>query len=150
MPVRTSLRSLAVVGALAGMLGCGGSSTPRSPSRTTTAGAQADAEYLARDLFDIVDRVMSYRSSHQGMLPPSLSIAGIDSLTPQTVRRLEAQGNSPLVTVAFRREGTREVVSCRGTNLLLEEAMLNSGEFPVECTLAAGGDSLFRVGKKAE
>ena len=43
---------------------------------------QADAEELGRALFDAVDRVMSYRSSHQNMLPNSLRTAGIDSLSP--------------------------------------------------------------------
>lgn len=99
----------------------------------------ADATLLANELRDILDRVMAYKSSHQNRLPTSLRQAGIDSLTPQFVRRLERQGKDPLVTIAFRRMDGRAVARCRGTNVVLEDIMLRGGSFDVACDLTSGG-----------
>jgi hypothetical protein len=98
----------------------------------------ADATLLGTELKDVVDRVMSYRSSHQGKLPVSLRAAGIDSLAPQFIRRLERQGSSPLVTIAFRRLDGRSVSRCRGTNVVLEDITLR-GSFDLACDLTNGG-----------
>jgi hypothetical protein len=98
----------------------------------------ADARLLANELHDIMDRVMAYRSSHQNRLPNSLRQAGVDSLTPQFVRRLERQGKDPLVTIAFRRLDGRAVARCRGTNVVLEDLMLR-GNYQVACDLTSGG-----------
>lgn len=105
---------------------------------------QAEADLLGRELFDVVDRVMSFRTSHGNRLPASLREAGIDSLTPLFVRRLGRSGTDPLVTVAFRKSGDRELRSCWGTNLVLEEALVN-GAWEVTCDLAAGGARTFTV-----
>ena len=126
----------------------------RGGSRSAGAGgredaAQADADVLGRDLFDIMDRVMSYRSSHRGRLPASLRQAGIDSLSPETVRRLAREGNDPVLTVVFRRTDARQLVSCRGTNQVLEEAMLNDGVFPLACTTVDGVVNTYHVSAKA-
>lgn len=99
----------------------------------------ADATLLANELRDILDRVMAYKSSHQGRLPTSLRQAGIDSLAPQFIRRLERQGRDPLVTIAFRRMDGRSVARCRGTNVVLEDIMLRGGSFDVACDLTSGG-----------
>lgn len=99
----------------------------------------ADATLLANELKEIVDRVMAYRSSHQNKLPTSLRAAGIDSLAPQFVRRLDRQGSDPLVTIAFRRLDGRAVSRCRGTNVILEDIMLRGGSFDVACDLTSGG-----------
>lgn len=105
---------------------------------------QAEADLLGRELFDVVDRVMAFRTSHGNRLPASLREAGIDSLTPLFVRRLGRSGTDPLVTVAFRKSGDRELRSCRGTNLVLEEALVN-GAWEVTCDLLAGGSRTFTV-----
>lgn len=99
----------------------------------------ADATLLGNELRDIMDRVMAYRSSHQNRLPASLRQAGIDSLTPQFIRRLERQGKDPLVTIAFRRLEGRAVARCRGTNVVLEDIMLRAGAFDLACDLTNGG-----------
>lgn len=109
--------------------------------------AQADANELGRELYDIVDRVMAYRSSHRNRLPTSLRQAGLDSLTPSFVRRLGREGADPLVTIIFRRPDGRVLRSCAGTALVLESSMLHDGTFEVECTLVAGGTGLFRVAR---
>ena len=107
--------------------------------------AQADAEMLGRELLDIMDRVMSYRSAHRGRLPGSLRQAGIDSLMPQMVRRFSAAGSEPVVTIAFRDLEGHEVKSCRGTSRVLEDQMLHSEGFQVTCILVAGGERVFTV-----
>lgn len=105
---------------------------------------QAEADLLGRELFDVVDRVMAFRTSHGNRLPASLREAGIDSLTPLFIRRLGRSGTDPLVTVAFRKSGDRELRSCWGTNLVLEEALVN-GAWEVTCDLAVGGTRTFAV-----
>lgn len=107
--------------------------------------AQAEAELLGRDLADIMDRVMAYRSAHQGRLPTSLRQAGIDSLAPEVIRRLSRQGSDPLLTVVFRRPEGRLLRGCAGTSMVLEDASLHAGAFEVSCLLAAGGSRTFTV-----
>ncbi len=119
----------------------------RAASAPPVAPDQADANELGRELYDIMDRVMAYRSSHRNRLPNSLRQAGLDSLTPMYVRRLGRQGSDPLVTIAFRRSEKRVLRSCVGTSLILESSMLHDGTFEVECDLAAGGTGRFRVAK---
>jgi hypothetical protein len=106
---------------------------------------QGNAQLLGRELADIVDRVMSYRSSHRGQLPTSLRQAGIDSLTPLFARQLSRQGASPLITIRFRSLAGRQVASCQGTNMVLEDAMLHQGRFEVSCDLTAGGSQTFTI-----
>ncbi|MBK6423486.1 MAG: hypothetical protein IPJ95_03625 [Gemmatimonadetes bacterium] len=132
--------------ALGALAGCGGAEAPaRAASGPPIDPAQAEAELLGRDLADIVDRVMAYRSAHQNRLPSSLRQAGIDSLAPQFVRRLGRQGGEPRVTVVFRRTEGRMLTSCTGTSAVLEDASLRGGAFEVSCTLAAGGTQPFTV-----
>ena len=85
-------------GAFAGLLtlgalaGCGGAEAPaRAASGPPIDPAQAEAELLGRDLADIVDRVMAYRSAHQNRLPSSLRQAGMPrifscALRPRSLR----------------------------------------------------------------
>lgn len=131
---------------LAGLAGCRerGAAAAR-PATGPVDPVQAEAELLGRDLADIMDRVMAYRSAHQGRLPTSLRQAGIDSLAPQFIRRLGRQGKDPLLTVVFRRTDGRALQSCRGTNMVLEEAALQDGAFEVSCTMVSGGDRTFTV-----
>jgi hypothetical protein len=106
---------------------------------------QADAESLGRELLDIMDRVMAYKSSHRKHLPNSLRQAGLDSLAPLFVRRLSVTGSEPQVTIAFRSIEGHLLRSCRGTSSILEDQMLHNEGFEVTCTLVAGGDRAFTV-----
>jgi hypothetical protein len=126
------------------MWGCGGDKAGQG-SGDAADQAQREAEQLGREVADIVDRVMAYRSSHRGSLPVSYRQAGIDSLTPEFVRRLSRQGDVPVVTIAFRRTAGRQVASCDGTNLVLEDKLLRAGAFDVSCRLTGGGTRIFTV-----
>jgi hypothetical protein len=106
---------------------------------------QGSAQLLGRELATIVDRVMSYRSSHRGQLPSSLRLAGIDSLTPMFSRQYTRQGGDPLVTIRFRNLTDRAVAACRGTNMVLEDAALHEGRFDVTCEMTAGGSQTFTI-----
>ena len=120
------------------------------PGEDPAVQSQQDAEFLSKDLFDLIDRVMSYKSAHRGQLPNSLRQIGIDSLAATTVRRLARQDGLPLVTVAFRSTVGRTLSWCRGTSDILEDASLNEGEFTVYCQTPAGGTATFKVGKRPE
>lgn len=128
-------------------LGCGRDDHARArPDPDTPVDpVQVEAESLGRELADILDRVMAYKSSHQGRLPTSFRQAGIDSLTPSFIRRLSRRGSDPLVSIRFRRPGGRQIESCEATSLLLEDMMLHAGTFEVPCMLTAGGVRTFTI-----
>ena len=128
--------------------GCAGEKAPeqRPTVRRPATGSQADAETLGHEVFDLVDRAVDYRGSHQGRPAASFRQMGIDSLTPTTVRRLVNLAREPVITVAFRRTETREITSCRGDSQILEEATLNGGRFTVMCTTASGSQRPMHVG----
>ena len=86
------------------------------------------------------------RGSHQGRPAASFRQMGIDSLTPATVRRLVNIAREPVITVAYRRTGGREITSCRGDSQILEESTLNGGRFTVMCTAASGAQRPMHVG----
>ena len=114
---------------------------------TPSAGqAQAEAAELGREIFDLVDRTMNYRSAHYGEFPANLPTMGIDSLTHLTVRRLSVQNQVPTVTAAFRHTEGHAVTQCVGTNKVLEDSMLNGGPYSVLCTLTDGTSQNFTVG----
>lgn len=100
---------------------------------------------LGREIFDLVDRAMSYRSSHRGRLPKNLRELGIDELTPTTSRSLTVAGTVPTVTVGFRSGENHTLANCRGTNALLEEASLSGGEFSLICNLVVGGTTTLKA-----
>jgi len=129
------------------LVGCGGEKkTPSDPAHAAPIDPiQAEAQQLGLELRDIVDRVMSYRSSHSNRLPASLRQAGIDSLTPEFIRRLARQGADPQITIVFRRTLDHQVRYCQGTNLVLEDAALHEGAFEVSCAMADGGTRAFTV-----
>jgi hypothetical protein len=108
--------------------------------------AQAEAAQLGREIFDLVDRTMNYRSAHFGDFPASLPAMGVDSLTHLTIRRLVVRGKVPTVTVVFRNAGAHAVTACSGTNKVLEDSMLNGGPYTVSCALADGSSQDFTVG----
>jgi hypothetical protein len=107
---------------------------------------QRDAEALGREVFELVDRAVDFRGSHQGRPAATFRQMGIDSLAPATVRRLVNLAREPVVTVTFRRTDGHEIVSCRGDGQILEEASLNGGRFTVMCTAASGAQRPIKVG----
>jgi hypothetical protein len=130
------LRTLVLALAIAG---CG--QEAGSKSRTGGGGqlssAERDAEVLGREIFDLVDRAISYRASHQGRPANTLRQMGVESLTATTVRRVTNVEREPVITVAFRRTADREIVACRGDGKILEDASLN-GRFTLMCTSSSG------------
>jgi hypothetical protein len=131
------------------LAGCGAkdAAPPRSAEQEERLPPdQRDAETLGRELFELVDRAVDYRGSHQGRPAGSFRQMGIDSLTPTTVRRLVNLAREPVITVAFRKTETREITSCRGDSQILEEATLNGGRFTVMCTTSSGAQRPMRVG----
>lgn len=101
-------------------------------------GAPADAQQLGTEMFELIDRVADYRSSHEGKPPRNLRQLGVDSLTPNTVRRLAIQGRTFTVTVVYRRPENRAVLSCSAGEDALEQAALSEGRFAVSCETPAG------------
>ena len=120
--------------------GCGKKETPRPPvaEGVPTGGAPADAQQLGTELFELIDRVAGYRSSHDGKPPKTLRQLGVDSLTPASVRRLAVQGRTFTVTIAYRKSGGRAVQDCSAGEDALEQAALNDGRFAVSCNTPAG------------
>jgi len=126
--------------------GCGRGGPPAALKRNAPADpAQADAEALGNQVADLVDQVMSYKSSHRGKLPTSFRQAGIDTLTHQFIFRLGHQGNEPVVTVLFRHPEEHQVSDCSGTNLVLEDKLIRGGAFDVTCTVGGGARKIFTV-----
>jgi hypothetical protein len=141
-------RTAALLG-LVFMSGCGAkeASRPRSAeAEDHLPPDQRDAEQLGRELFELVDRAIDYRGSHQGRPAGSWRQMGVDSLTPTTVRRLVNLAREPVITVAFRKPEAREITSCRGDSQILEEATLNGGQFTVMCTTSSGSQRPMKVG----
>lgn len=133
--------------ALALLAACAGkdAARPQAESRAELPQDQDEAETLGREIFDLVDRAIDYRGSHQGRPAATFRQMGIDSLTPTTVRRLVNLAREPVVTVAFRRTDGREIVSCRGDGQILEEATLNGGRITLMCTTGSGAQRPMRV-----
>jgi hypothetical protein len=126
-------------------LACNREKRKRAAIQAAEHTPQGNAQLLGRELAQIVDRVMAYRSSHRGQLPASLRQAGIDSLTPVFSRQFTRQGSDPLITIRFRDQTGRQVAACRGTNMVLEDAMLHAGRFDVTCELTDGGTQTFTI-----
>jgi hypothetical protein len=115
-------------------------------SRPALPRDRQDAETLGREVFDLVDRAIDYRGSHRGRPASTFRQMGIDTLTASTVRRLVNLEREPVVTVAFRRTDSREIISCRGDSQILEEATLNAGSFTLMCTTSSGAQRPMRIG----
>lgn len=108
-----------------------------SRPRLTDARATQDARALGRELFDLVDRAASYRSSHRGRNPRNLRDLGIDSLTPKTARWLVLRGGEPMLTVAYRRPDRGGIRECTGGLSVLEESALE-GKIKLHCRTTDG------------
>ncbi|MBA3658002.1 MAG: hypothetical protein H0W67_00205 [Gemmatimonadales bacterium] len=147
MTDRLPVGILAVIALVGGACG-GDSAAARRPSMAAElAPATRDAQALGREIFELVDRAVDYRGSHQGRPASSLPQMGVESLTPSTVRRLANVQREPVVTVAFRRIDGREVTACRGDSQILEEATLNAGRFTLMCTSSTGSQHPVQVGE---
>jgi hypothetical protein len=149
--IRSILWLPALILALAGA-GCSDSagSKSRSPSaRSLLSPDQRDAETLGREIFDLVDRAVDYRGSHMGRPAANLPQMGVESLTSATIRRVVNVQREPVITVAFRQTGGREILSCRGDSQILEDRSLN-GRFTIMCTARSGAQRPIEVGESAE
>jgi hypothetical protein len=107
--------------------------------------AAEDAEGLGHEIYDLVDRAMSYRSAHRGHLPGSLKELGVDELTRTTARTLVTTDGIPEVAVAYRSSTNHLLASCRGNSGILDEAALSGGGFSVICTTVAGGSTTLQA-----
>ena len=105
---------------------------------------QRDAVTLGREIFELVDRAVDYRGSHQGRPAINLQQMGVESLTATTVRRVVNVQRDPLVTVSFRQTTGREIVSCRGDSQILEDASVN-GRYTLMCTASSGAQRPIEV-----
>ena len=139
LPWRVLLTALA-------LSGCGGtgSSSSRPPLSSQLTPEERDVQTLGREIFDLVDRAVDYRGSHRGRPAVSLRQMGVESLTTTTVRRLVNLQREPVVTVSFRQTAGREVISCRGTSQIIEEASLN-GRYTLICTASSGAQRPMEV-----
>jgi hypothetical protein len=127
---------------------CGGDADARP--RSTEAEEQLprdqrDAHLLGREVYELVDRAIAYRSSHRGRPAATLTQMGVESLTPVTVRRMQNVQREPFVTVAFRKTEGREIISCRGDNQVLQDASVNGGRFTLICTTSKGSQRPMEV-----
>jgi hypothetical protein len=111
---------------------------------------QQDARALGLEIFDLVDRAVAYRASHQGRPAATLRQMGIESLTANTVRRMLNVQREPVVTVAYRRPDQREIVTCRGDSQILVEASVNGGRFTLMCTARSGAQRPMEIGEPPE
>jgi hypothetical protein len=111
---------------------------------------QRDAHVLGREVFEMVDRAVAYRTSHRGRPAANITQMGIESLTPATVRRVVNVQREPVVTVAFRRPQGRELVSCRGDSQVLVDAAATGGRFTLMCTTSSGAQRPMEVGDPPE
>ena len=139
--------ALLLVTTACGKAGAAGGS--RDPVRHPPVPADpqvADATELGHEIFAIMDRVMAFKSSHFGQLPPTLPSMGEDSLSRTTIRRLTIADKTPTLIVLYRHPEGHALRSCTGTNKVLEDSMLNGGPFEVSCTLASGETKSFTVG----
>ena len=139
LPWRVILTALA----LGGCSGTGSSSS-RPPLSSQLTPEQRDVQTLGREIFDLVDRAVDYRGSHRGRPAVSLRQMGVESLTTTTVRRLVNLQREPVITVSFRQTAGREVISCRGTSQIIEEASLN-GRYTLMCTASSGAQRPMEV-----
>ena len=145
------MRVLTAAMGVAILVSCGGSDQPSgrdtrpSDPPPVAATAEEDVALLGREVYDLVDRAMSYRSSHRGRLPANLRELGIDDLTPATSRSLTVEGAVPTVTVGFRSKGGHTLSACSATSAALEEATLSGGGFSLICTLVAGGTTTLKA-----
>jgi hypothetical protein len=134
----------------AGLLACAaavaGAGCKRHPKSVAAAAdaapppakeAQPDADFLGRQAFDVVDQAIAYQGSHRKRLPRSLRELGVDSLTHETIIRLNTTAGKPVVTVVYRRAGGHALQWCRADSDVLEDVALRDDRFTVTCGAGA-------------
>jgi hypothetical protein len=128
------------------LVGCSGTgnTSSRPPLASQLTPEQRDVQTLGREVFDLIDRAVDYRGSHRGRPAVSLRQMGVESLTTTTVRRMVNLQREPIITVTFRQPAGRQVISCRGTSQILEEASLN-GRYMLMCTVSSGAQRPMEV-----
>jgi hypothetical protein len=132
---------------LIGTIGCdhrGSSRARHSTDDSNLPPDERDAHILGREIFELVDRAIDYRGSHQGRPAATFRQMGIESLTVNTVRRVVNVQREPVVTVAFRRSTGREILACRGDSQILEQAAIR-GRFTIMCTASSGAQRPMEV-----
>jgi hypothetical protein len=140
------LVTLVLLSACFGGKGPAAAGAGRRPDVPSADDPRAEAQTLGRELFGIMDQVMSYKSSHFNNFPHDLPSMGIDSLTRTTIRRLSFDAGTPSLTVVYRHAEGHAIRQCAGTNKVIEDSMLNGGAFEVNCTLSSGESKAFTVG----
>jgi hypothetical protein len=143
------LSTLVLALALSGCSSKADSKSRPPTSRSDLSPDQRDAEVLGREIFDLIDRAVDYRGSHQGRPAVNLRQMGVESLTTATVRRVVNVQREPMITVAFRQRAGREILSCRGDSQILEDKSLN-GRFTIMCTASSGAQRPMEVGELPE
>jgi hypothetical protein len=142
-------RNLVLVLLLAAACSREGKTPNRASASDEPAGQSAtpeeDAAILGRELYDLIDQAMSYKSAHRGRAPKSLRELGVDELTPTTQRTLVSTGGELTVTVEFRRLDGHALHNCRGTGTVLEEAAISAGDFSLICTTVSGGSTTVKA-----
>jgi hypothetical protein len=130
-----------------GIVACG--AKPENPQRRGGSApvdpAQAEAEAMSRELVDVLDWVVAYKSAHQGRIPTSLRQAGLDSLSPEYVRRVGRDGRLPVITIAQRRPRGHQVASCTASSQILEDRVLRDGTYELPCAMVSGGGRTFVI-----
>lgn len=144
MSFRALLLALLVTAGCTGKDYRAGSTTTDNPAGSTST-PEEDAAALGREVYQLVDQAMSYKSSHRGRAPRSLRELGLDALTPTTSRTLTLSGGEPSVLVEFRTITSHSLRSCRGTSAVLEEAALGGGDFTLMCVTSSGGSTTLRA-----
>ncbi len=124
-------------------------SKSRTTERSPLSPDQRDAEVLGHEIFDLVDRAVDYRGSHMGRPAANLPQMGVESLTTATVRRVVNVQREPVITVAFRQTGGRDIISCRGDSQILEDKSLN-GRFTIMCTASSGAQRPMQMSGSSE
>lgn len=105
---------------------------------TAADSAEADATTLGREIYHLLDLASDYRGSHRGRLPRSLRNLGIDSLTTDIARSVDASGEQFTAGAAFRNTAGHFWVACTGELKVLEDAVIGAGRYTLTCTSASG------------
>jgi hypothetical protein len=135
------IRACALLVATLALSACGqGEPAPAraAVSHTAADSADADATTLGREIYHLLDLASDYRGSHRGRLPRSLRNLGIDSLTSDIARSIDAGGEHFTAAAAFRNPAGHAWVACTGELDVLEDAVIGGGRYTLACTSPTG------------
>ena len=144
----------AMVLAVAGLsAACGHKKAPApvdTRPRTAADSAETDATYLGKEVYHLLDLASDYRGSHRGRLPRSLRDLGTDSLTHDLARSIDASGSTFSAQAAFRNPAGHHWASCRGDLKVLEDAVLGTGRYTLQCASPTGDSAQVQAGGALE